>query len=166
MAKNQDRDGSLHARQRLPCVTQVAFRDSNNTSTHLVLANFSCHFPRATGLAVSPVVSATSSTLSWMVEMAFSSVAVGWSESSPVEDDDGAGARRIRALDVFFWRRPQVWLPCLTTADAVDDSSFKLCIEVNLRDIVVRAPDRAWTYTGGSSDSSRASSSGGSSRSL
>lgn len=70
---------------------------------YLLLPNFSCHFPLvvvAGALAFS--VSATSSTVSWTVAMAFSPSAALARSDSVAGHACPDGDSRIRALEVFF----------------------------------------------------------------
>ncbi len=67
------------------------------TKIHLPLPNFSCHFPLGLGAASAAAsASGTSSMVSWTVAMVL---------RPGVASLVTAGASRMRALDVFFWRR-------------------------------------------------------------
>lgn len=88
-------------------------------SGHRPLANFSCHLPLAAEAACADG-SVTSSMVSCSVDMAFRRWA-GISSGDEVAPPTSAW-RRMRALDVFFWRRPHDCVGVFKTADVEPDS--------------------------------------------
>ena len=94
---------------------------SQSRVCYLSFPNFSCHLPRgaATGAALGS--SGSSSMVSCRVAMA-------WRLGSGICEDAEvvAGETRIRALDVFFWRREYVFSGVLRRADFEDDERGRL----------------------------------------
>ena len=92
-------------------------------SRHRPLANFSCHFPLAAEAACADG-SVTSSMVSCSVEIVLRRWAGISDEKAPA-----SAWSRMRALDVFFWRRPHDCVGVFKTADVGPDSMVILHVK-------------------------------------